>query len=367
MSAYILPPINYEAINAQVTRFGITDAMLVSSSVPETPPAAYAAGTTYALNAECSTGTVGGVITVWRSLQAGNLAKTPGSNPTWWASLGTTYSLWAAGTSWATGARVIRTETHSIYERLAPGGVDAATPESDITKWVRVSATNRWAMFDMLSAAPTVAVSPLVVVLAPGRASGWALLESDGGTVEAAMTSGGTSVHYEITSLDATPLASWEDYFFADFQTRANVVRDNLPTYTDGQITITVNSGSSAVSAGWLIVGKVQDMGRVQAEPTIRRKTWNVVKRDKWGELEGITSTKSIPLVSQTFIVPKSQVLKCKTALDAARTTPCVIVGLSNSQDEYAELLTFLGICNDNTVTPKNQTVATISAELEGV
>ena len=62
MSAYILPPINAAAINAKTTRFGITDAMLVSSSVPETPAAAYAAGTTYALGAECSTGTAGGVI-----------------------------------------------------------------------------------------------------------------------------------------------------------------------------------------------------------------------------------------------------------------------------------------------------------------
>ena len=63
-------------------------------------------------------------------------------------------------------------------------GATAQLPEEDATgvNWVRVGVTNRWAMFDMLVATPTVAVAPLVVRLAPGRISAAALIKASGGT-----------------------------------------------------------------------------------------------------------------------------------------------------------------------------------------
>jgi len=48
----------------------ITDARLTSTTVPEVAPAAYAGGTTYALNATASVAGAAGLLTVYRSLQA---------------------------------------------------------------------------------------------------------------------------------------------------------------------------------------------------------------------------------------------------------------------------------------------------------
>ena len=367
MSAYILPPINAAAINAKTTRFGITDAMLVSSSVPETPPATSAAGTTYALGAECSTGTAGGVITCWKSLQAGNIGRTPDVSPTWWTTTGTTYAVWAAGTSWATGALVIRPGLHAVYERAAPGGVDATLPENDLTKWRRVSSTNRWAMFDMLSAAPTVGVSPITVVLAPGRVTGLGILNADGNTVEVTETSGASTVFYELTSLDSTAISSWEDYFFAEANPRANFVRNTIQPYTDAQLTIKV-TGASTTKLGKLIVGKTVYLGSVLADPRVREKTYHVITRDeRSGELTDIDVRKTVPLVSQSLLVEKASCIKAFDALRSAKVTPCLIVGIDNDKDEYAELLTFLSLCTDVDIDPKHTTHAVINAELEGV
>lgn len=369
MSAYLIPPINAEAINTTNARFGISEAMLVSSSVPETPAAAYVAGTSYALNAECSTGTAGGVITCWLSLQAANVGHTPASSPTWWKNIGTTYSVWEAATSWATGARVIRpvADVHAVFERLGAGGVDAALPEADATKWFRVSATNRWAMFDMLGSVRTAAVSPLTFTLAPGRVSALALVDASGGTVSIAMTGGGGPVYAVTSPLDATVIASWEDYFFADFAPRSNFLRLDVPMYSDGQITVTVTEDSGALSLGKCVVGIAQTLGSTNYGPRVRRKSYSLVNRDDFGDLQGITRRKSIALVSQTFFTEKSEVLKAKAALDAARTTPCIVVGLDNDQDEYAELLTLLAICNDSEVNLSNPMSCDITAEFEGI
>ncbi|WP_218381817.1 hypothetical protein [Acidovorax sp. sic0104] len=52
MTAYVIPPVNAEAIGTGNDRFGIKPSMLLYSSVPEAPPAAYDPGAAYALGAE---------------------------------------------------------------------------------------------------------------------------------------------------------------------------------------------------------------------------------------------------------------------------------------------------------------------------
>lgn len=57
------------------------------------------------------------------------------------------YAAWNSGTTYAKGARVIRTTTHKIYESLQASNLNK-TPESQPTWWIEVSATNRWKLLD---------------------------------------------------------------------------------------------------------------------------------------------------------------------------------------------------------------------------
>ncbi len=59
------------------------------------------------------------------------------------------YAVWNSGTTYALGARVIRTtsDTHKIYESLQASNLNK-TPESQPTWWIEVSATNRWKCLD---------------------------------------------------------------------------------------------------------------------------------------------------------------------------------------------------------------------------
>ena len=87
------------------------------------------------------------------------------------------HPVWASGTAYALGAKVILTATHRRYEALvASTGVN---PASDPTKWLDLGPTNRWAMFDDRVGTATTKAGSLQVVLAPGATDGVALIDTD--------------------------------------------------------------------------------------------------------------------------------------------------------------------------------------------
>lgn len=81
----------------------------------------------------------------------------------------TDYPAWSAVTAYAVGARVIKTATHRQYECItANTGVDPAT-DSTSTHWLDIGATNRWKAFDRLISDPVVRAGGMTYVLQPGR------------------------------------------------------------------------------------------------------------------------------------------------------------------------------------------------------
>jgi hypothetical protein len=82
----------------------------------------------------------------------------------------TDYPAWASGTTYALGARVIRTNVHRVFERLVAGAGTVA-PELDTTSppiWMDVGPTNRWAPFDDVVGTLASGPSPLKYVLSVG-------------------------------------------------------------------------------------------------------------------------------------------------------------------------------------------------------
>lgn len=368
MSAFVIPPVNAQTMKDTGSRFGIAEWQLLSSSVPETPPAAYNAGTTYAAGAEVSSGVVGGVISVWRSKQAGNLGK-PLAEGAWWEFRGDTYALWNPATNYAAGALVLRVETHSIYRRVT-AGTSPGAPELDVTgvNWTRVETSNRWAMFDMRSSQITTAVPPLIVRLQPGRITALNATGLNDGTIKFDMTSGGVNVWSpDAHPLDSTPINSWDDYFFAPFNVRSTILEQDIPSYEDGILQMRIDAGVGLL-IGKLIVGDAIYIGDTKLGPRVRRRGFTVVERDDFGELVNIIPRKSIPLVSQRMLIEKVSIQRARAALDfAAGGVPCVFVGLDNDQDEYADLLTLVAICTDFEFELVEHELSELTLETEGV
>lgn len=119
------------------------------------------------------------------------------------------HPVWASGTAYAVGARVILTATHRRYEALvASTGVNPAT---DPTKWLDLGPTNRWAMFDDRVGTATTRTGSLQVVLAPGATDGVALIDTNAESATVTLTVSGTTLYIKTQSFNVggTAIDNW--------------------------------------------------------------------------------------------------------------------------------------------------------------
>lgn len=111
----------------------ITAAMVVASSLFETAPTDYAAGTTYNLGNYASVTGVLGEILIYKSLQNGNIGNTPATSPTFWVYSSSTYVPWVF-TSRFTGAYQLGQKVlyaSEIYESVAADNAGVLDPVSN--------------------------------------------------------------------------------------------------------------------------------------------------------------------------------------------------------------------------------------------
>lgn len=319
----------------------INDTTLLASSVPETPPAAYAGGTTYALDATCSTGIVGGVITVWRSLQAGNIGHDPASSPTWWQAIGDTYAVYAAGTNYALDDIVIDPVAHKAYTSQAAGNLGNAL--SDTTKWLDSGQTNRYAMFDAYRNTRTVSPVPIVVTLKPGqRCNSLALSGVLADTAVITVVSRGETVYPLTKTLRTRETFGWYDYFFGSFTRKVTMVTWDMPPYTDAEITITLSAATGNVECGLCAIDTFVHVGKVEYNPRVSGLNYSEVERDQWNNAK-MTPARNIPAVELRVDIERIRVNRLRELMDEINSVPVVIAGLDDDTHGYFDALFIVG------------------------
>lgn len=283
----------------------ITDAML-TTSVPETPPAEYNGATTYALGDTASVTGSGNAVTVYRSLQNGNTGNTPASSPLWWEEIGDTYGAYAGGTTYALGDRVISASTHLVYESMQASNTGHALTETDW--WDIVGPTNARAMFTYTNSTRTTVPEEIVITLTPGqRVTSLMLLHlANVNTVAITATSvvGGGTVYSETIDLMARGTRGWWSWLFGGFRRRKATAVFDIPPYKDIVITLTL-SGPGDITVGKCGFGKAVFLGDVEEGARSGEPSNSVVARNNYGELD-ITDRGTIPeLDVTTFAEPE--------------------------------------------------------------
>jgi hypothetical protein len=89
---------------------------------------------------------------------------------------------WSAGVTYAGGYHVIKATTHRVYTSAANGNI-GHDPAGTSGLWTDIGPTNRWAMFDQALGSATSAPASISVTLAAGAVDGVALLDCTGATV----------------------------------------------------------------------------------------------------------------------------------------------------------------------------------------
>lgn len=320
----------------------LTDAMLASSTVPETPPAAYAGGTTYALGNQASTGTAGGVITVWESLQNSNTGHGPASSPTWWKEIGTTYAAWSSGGSYTAGQYYLRATTHRVYRAITTHSGVTTLPENDTTNWQDYAPTNLWAPFDSYISTPATGVTSITYVLKPGFCNSASIYGLVGGALDFTYKdqTGGTTVRSETISLVGKYVDEY-DYCFGPHRQRDRVVIEDLPPYPEAELTITVSGATgAAVAIGMINLGDMRpvilgDWGGTEYGAEVEPKTFSYIKTADDGTVS-IVRRHSATDMSFDVIVPHEDadfaVVVAQDILDVPAT---ILATTADGYDSY--------------------------------
>jgi hypothetical protein len=343
----------------------IIDSMLTSSSALESPPAAYVSGTTYGAGASVSVAGSLGALDSYTSLAGGNIGHAPASSPTWWNFSGTTYATYAVGTTYALGVRAQDPASHQLYESLIGGNVGNAL--TDETKWQAVGENNRWSMFDLLRNTATVVATPLTVVLTPGkRVNSLALLGLEATDIVVTMTSAGVTVYTHTENLIDRDTRGWSYYYYRDFTTRKSVVLFDLPPYSNGIITITINNVFANVQCGACVIGNYEYVGGVQYGAESDVLNFSKIERDDDGN-SVLQAKRNVPKSNQTLWLGKEYVNRARRLRDDLNAVPAVWAGLDDDGQEYFEALLILGIYKRFTINCEMQDFAIITLELEEI
>ncbi|ABD25108.1 hypothetical protein Saro_0661 [Novosphingobium aromaticivorans DSM 12444] len=310
-----------------VRPISVTNTNLLSSNVPETPPAAYDAGATYALDALVSVLT-GTVAIVYRSLQAGNTGNTPGSSPDWWLALGTAYLAYDSGTTYALDDIVFSAATNHTYQSLQAANTGHAL--DDPSWWLDLGPTNRYRMFDQANSSQTTnAESIIVEVQVTGRADAVSLLNIAGASAQvvAETVEDGEIYNETFNLVSPSGINDWYQYFFEPIVRQGDLTVYDLPLNANPVITVTLIEPGATAKIGSLVIGQSQFLGDTIHPAKLGIQDFSRKETDEFG---------NFTIIERSF----ARRATFKVAIDEARMD-AISTALTNYR---AEAIVWLGV-----------------------
>ncbi|HSV81495.1 MAG TPA: hypothetical protein VLK85_20045 [Ramlibacter sp.] len=347
----------------------ITSDKIVSSTADEIhAPAAYSAGTTYALGAIVS---VAADFKIYESLASGNLGNTPNSTPLWWRILGPTEAAYSAGVIYGLGDTV--SNGGRVYESLAAANEANALPVPPATQtvwWKDVGPTNRHAMFDFDRNSQTVTSSPQTVVVAPGeRINTIGFTGMSGTTLVVSATSvfGGGLILGPITvNLITREVLDGYDYCFEPFSTRPSHVVFDVPPLSDIIVAATISSPTGNVKCGSMVMGRSVVIGKMKPRAKNVGKNLSTIARTVGGAAT-LTRRRNIPTTRQTLIAPKSWINKLLALKERLNGVPALYTGQDDAESPWFEMFLILGIYNIFDIEASGSVDVTVDVGLEEI
>lgn len=287
----------------------------------------------------------------------------------------TDYAAWDGGVSYPIGQRCIRTATHKVYECLVVNSGNI--PENNLTgttpKWLEVSATNRWKAFDSKLTDQTSQASSITYVIEPGIIQALALFNLDATSVTIAMT-------YTINGVPNTEVYSYSgdllstsnvidgySYFFKPIVFKTELAFLDLPPYA-GRITITINNSNSAAKVGEIVVGQLQSLGLTNYNPSISIIDYSRKDADAFGNFTVLKRAYSSRMSCDMWL-PSQLVDELKRMLVLYRATPVVWIGAEDPETDtslYASMMVY-GFYKSFNIVIKNDNSSGCTLEIEGL
>lgn len=274
------------------------------------------------------------------------------------------YGAWSVSATYGVGDRVIvTTGYHKIYESLVASNV-GFSPPTNTTKWVEVSNTNRWAVFDQSGGTQSTGSSPMQWVVTTGRVDSVAVLEiANANSVQIIgnSTSEGEVYNETYTLADNTVLGNWFEYFFSPIRKQTEVIATDIPLYQDLSITVKV-IGASTVSAGTVLFGNSSQIGATQYGARSGIVDYSRKEVDQFGRATLVKRNFS-KRMDVTMLVENGIVDNVQYLLSDLRAEPVLWIA---AKDQY-ELLTVYGFYRDFNIDIAYTNNSVCSLQIEGL
>lgn len=278
----------------------------------------------------------------------------------------TDYPVWSSGSTYALADRVIVIgTTHKIYESVQASNTNH-DPLTAPTWWSEVSATNRWKAFDTINSSKTAQTTSIVYVIRPGSAvSAFSALNLvDCATVRVQMVDPTYGTVYDNTMNTYSPPeeANWWSWFFSVRRDTLTVITMlGLPTYPLADITITLTGGAD-LAVGVIILGPTTTIGLgTQVGAKIGIQDYSRKETNDYGDIV-LTQRAYAKRASFSMLLDNIYLDTTIDTLINLRATPCLWIGLS----EYSSTIIY-GFYKDFDVSITYSNYSECSLEIEGL
>lgn len=269
---------------------------------------------------------------------------------------------WGSGTAYAKGDKVILASTHRRYESLTDANT-SQPPATSPAAWLDLGPTNRWAMFDQAVGTHTSRASPLTVQIAPGGVDALAILDATATSATVTVASSGQTVYEKTQSfeLGGIGITDWFTYFFEPAGRRTGVEFLDVPVYPDGVITVTLESDTSEVACGTLLVGRQFAFGDTQRGAQIGITDYSRKEANDFGVVSVVERAWSKRFNAQV-VVPTLLVDTIQRELARLRARPALWIGGGGF-----ESLTVYGFFREFSIDIAYDSVSYCSLTVEGL
>ena len=300
---------------------------LDSTNVPDVPPTAYSAGTTYADGDTASVLQADGfTYKVYESVVGSNTGNAV-TDTDYWLYLGETYGVYSSGTTYDEDDIVISTTTNHAYQSLSASNVGNSL--SDTAKWLDLGPTNRYKAFDNSNTSQTSNGESITYTISvSGRADAIAFLNIVAAEIQIVMSTAedGELINETINLVTDSGINTWWEYFFEPVSRLGDYVRYELPSNLNPTFEITITDPGLTPRIGSLLIGQSRDLGDLLHGARLGITDYSRKDTDEFGN-STIIQRAFAKRATLKAIIPNTRVDAIIALLAQYRATACVIVG----------------------------------------
>lgn len=286
----------------------------------------------------------------------------------------TDYTDWATATGYVVGdqRQITTPNVHTVYECIQAHTSDANNkPTVDVdaetgigTYWIRLKATNPWAMFTDQISDRTVRALNITVTITPGDVvNGIALYNLSGVSVQVQVNDPTAGVVYDNTVdlIENEGVDNWYDYWFSPVETKSDIALTDLPSYSAADVIVTIDGGTGDAACGLLTLGYQREIGVSEHGTSISIIDYSRKERDTYGR-PIIVDRGFSKVASYDVMVETNRISYIQKLLATLRTTPVTWIG----SEQYGATIVH-GYYRDFDIVFRDPVSSPATIEVEGL